>query len=311
MNYQCVSNTMDTSVYNLAPDELENILRVLNAAINNHRCWFDKLHTAMLCNQPFPEDILHEAAHTQCQFGKWYYGNVNTTIRSFKEFEELEQAHKFMHDNARNLANLCMQNKQITVEDYQPFLNNQHDLIDRLTKLHDILTEHQYFFDALTGAVNRKAISLLLEQAFANVRRYNQVYSIAMLDADWFKKINDDYGHLAGDQVLKQISFFLRDSLRKSDCIGRYGGEEFLILMPETDQEVAYGVMEACRNGLSQKKIKTMDHTISISVSIGVAQFYQGDADAWQAVKRADTALYKAKSLGRNCVEIADAGIDA
>ncbi len=293
---------MITSVYHFAPNELDETLKVLNAAITNHRAWFDRLHTSMLCGEPFPEDILNEAAHTQCQFGQWYYGDVSDTIRNFKEFSELEAVHKYMHDHARQLAKLCKQNKPVSVEDYRPFLDNQHHLIDLLNNLHDMLIEHQYCFDALTGAINRKSISLLLEQSFENMRRYGMTYSLAMLDADYFKKVNDQYGHMVGDQVLKNIATYLRKTLRKSDCVGRYGGEEFLIMLPETSLQKAFDVMDQCREGLAKYDMVTTEGTIHISVSIGVAELSKEDEDAWQTVKRADFALYKAKEEGRNCV---------
>lgn len=293
---------MNTSVYHFAPHELEDTLKVLNSAIKNHRCWFDKLHTSMLCQQPFPEDILNEAAHTQCQFGKWYYGDVSDSIKAFREFAQLEEAHKYMHDNARHLARLCKDKKRITVEDYQPFLENQHHLIDLLNQLHDMLIEHQYCFDGLTGAVNRKSISLLLEQSFENMRRYDGTYTVAMLDVDHFKKINDAYGHMVGDQALKRLCMFLRSKLRKSDCVGRYGGEEFLIMLPETEQSLAFDVMDECREGLAKEEVIVSGQTIKIEVSIGVSQLASDDEDAWQAVKRADFSLYKAKEQGRNRV---------
>lgn len=293
---------MNTSVYHFEPHELEETIKVLNAAIKNHRCWFDKLHTSMLCHQPFPEDILNETAHTRCQFGKWYYGNVSESIKAFSEFSELEASHKYMHDNARHLAQLCKEKKLITVDDYQPFLENQHHLIDLLGKLHDQLIEYQYCFDGLTGAVNRKSITLLLEQSFENMRRYDRSYSVAMLDVDHFKKINDTYGHLSGDQVLKHLCMFLRRKLRKSDCIGRYGGEEFLIMLPETEQKIAVDVMEECREGLAREEIIIAEKSVSVEVSIGVSELASDDEDAWQVVKRADFALYKAKEQGRNRV---------
>lgn len=293
---------MNTTVFHFEPDELEQTLDILNAAIRNHRCWFDKLHTAMLCNLPFPDDILNETAHTRCQFGQWYYGSVSDTIRAFKEYTELEACHRFMHDNARDLANKCRAGEAILAQDYQPFLENQHHLIDLLNKLHDMLIEHQYCFDALTGAINRKSISLLLEQSFESVKRYKHPFSVAMVDADHFKSINDTYGHIVGDQVLKNISMFLRRSLRKTDCVGRYGGEEFIVLMPETEQAVAFKVMDHCRQQLSSQEIDVGKEKISVTVSIGVSCLLPEDDDAWLSVKRADFALYRAKDEGRNRV---------
>jgi len=296
---------MHKPIYHFSPAELEDTLNVLNTAIKNHLCWFDTLHTSMLCDVPFPNDILNEMAHTKCQFGQWYYGNVDDTIKSFEEFSQLEEAHKFMHDNARQLAKICLDNKSIAVSDYQPFLTNQHHLIGLLNKLHDTLLEHQNCFDTLTGAINRRSISLLLDQAFENTRRYDAIYSVAMLDVDYFKKINDTHGHMAGDEVLKHISTLLKNSLRKSDSIGRYGGEEFLILMPETDKTTAFDVIDQSRKDLAKQDIPVEGKNINVSVSVGISQIKKDDESAWQAVRDADFALYRAKESGRNRVEMA------
>lgn len=293
---------MNLSVYQYAPHELEETLAVLDTAINNHRKWFDTLHTSMLCKQDFPEDILNQAAHTHCQFGKWYYGDINSTILELDKFRQLEPVHRHMHDNARRLAQACMNNQPLSVDDYQQFLKDQHKLIELLNALHTQLIEQQHCFDALTGAINRKSISLLLENTFENAQRYNLEYTVAMLDADNFKNINDKYGHLVGDHILKHICTSLQKTLRKSDCIGRYGGEEFLILLTETNQQDAFEVMDKCREILSQQSIHIADHDINVSVSIGLAQLKEDDDDAWQAVDRADIALYQAKSQGRDRV---------
>ena len=294
------------SAYQLSPQELEDILSVLNQAINNHRVWFNSLHTSIVCHQPFSSDILNEAAHTQCQFGKWYYGDGSNPVRLFKEYAALESVHKFMHDNARELAKLSGSDKPIPVEAYQTFLKNQRHLIDLLTDLRDILIEHQYCFDSLTGAINRKAISLLLDHSFENMQRYSQFYSVAMIDIDNFKAVNDTYGHSIGDQVLKHISVFLMNNLRRSDCVGRYGGEEFLIIMPEANIDAAHEVLEKARNDLANSGIIVDGISLHVTFSAGMSQVLDGDDDAWLAVKRADTALYDAKKSGRDRIKILD-----
>lgn len=297
---------MTQSSYQLSPQELEEILSVLNQAINNHRIWFDNLHTSIVCHQPFPSDILNEMAHTQCEFGKWYYGDASHPVKLFKEYAALESVHRFMHDNARELALLSSSDKAISVDTYQTFLNNRQHLIDLLTDLRDILIEHQYCFDALTGAINRKAISLLLEQSFESMRRYHQTYTVAMVDVDHFKSLNDEYGHLVGDQVLKHIGLFLRKNLRNTDCIGRYGGEEFLIVMPETNIKTAYEVLEKVRKDLANSGIIVDDISLHAAFSAGISQVLDEDEDPWVAVKRADVALYEAKQTGRNRIKIMD-----
>lgn len=293
---------MDKSVYQYSTKEIEKALNVLNKAIENHRVWFDSLHTSILCGQPFAKDILHDAAHKQCDFGKWYYGEVSESIKSINEFAELEPVHKNMHEQARELAKSITEKKVIEVDMYQSFLSNQHYLIELLSCLRDMLVQHEHSFDAVTGAVNRKSITLLLEQIFENAQRYNLNYSIAMLDVDHFKKINDQYGHVTGDHVLKKIAVFFKHALRKSDCFGRYGGEEFIVMLPQTGVDEARELMDKSRIELSDKKLVVGKSEISVTVSIGVTELMSDDEDAWQAVKRADLAMYQAKSAGRNCV---------
>ncbi len=285
-------------------DELEQALKVLNDAIKNHRRWFNRLHTSLLCGVPFAEDILDEEAHTHCQFGQWYYSDACEKVKLFSEFRELEPVHQYMHDHARDLARKSLDKQAIQPQDYEPFLTNQHYLIDLLIQLRDKLIDHRHSLDALTGAVSRKSITLLLEQEFEQARRYGKVYSVAMFDVDYFKQINDTYGHMVGDQVLKQITQFLLQSLRKSDRVGRYGGEEFLVMLPETNEQQAYHVMDLCRDRLAVHDLKGNEHAINVTASIGISQLDADDEDAWLAVKRADVALYRAKHQGRNRVII-------
>lgn len=297
---------MSKSAYQLSAIELEEILTVLNKAINNHRIWFNAFHTAILCHQPFPKDIMHAAAHTQCEFGQWYYGNTSNAVKAFKEYAALESVHQFMHDNARDLARLSENDGPLPVDIYHTFLENQRHLIDLLTELRDMLIEHQYCFDALTGSLNRKAISLLLDHSYENMQRYSQNYSVAMVDIDNFKTINDTYGHPLGDQVLRHISEFLKKNIRRSDCIGRYGGEEFLIIFPETNLDAAFEVLQKAHDELINTGIVLADISLHVTFSAGVTQALLEDEDAWLAVKRADVALYQAKDSGRNRIMLAD-----
>ncbi|MCW9048290.1 MAG: GGDEF domain-containing protein, partial [Gammaproteobacteria bacterium] len=117
------------------------------------------------------------------------------------------------------------------------------------------------------------------------------------------KKINDQYGHIAGDRVLKYICDFYRDTLRKSDFLGRYGGEEFLLILPETSQDVALELMNNARTNMLKQKTVIGETPIDVTVSAGVSEVRPEDKNAWQAVERADEALYKAKASGRDRVK--------
>jgi diguanylate cyclase (GGDEF)-like protein len=123
-----------------------------------------------------------------------------------------------------------------------------------------------------------------------------------MVDVDHFKKVNDTYGHLAGDHVLKEIGKTLRTELRQCDVIVRYGGEEFMVIMPETDQKQAIQPLERLRSKLSSMEISYGDLKIKVSISIGVASAPPVMKDPMGVIHRADEALYRAKRSGRNRV---------
>lgn len=127
-----------------------------------------------------------------------------------------------------------------------------------------------------------------------------------MIDADHFKNVNDTYGHSVGDDVLKAMANHMRSSFRQSDCIGRIGGEEFLVILPETTKEKARIVLEKFRESLSQLEIVSETNIINITSSIGISQVSRDDEDSWQAVKRADFSLYNSKENGRNRITLAE-----
>ncbi len=291
------------TIFQLSPQEIIETLEVLNTAIENHRKWFDRLHKCMIFGYDFPVDVADCVAHTKCQFGQWYYGSlVDDSIKSLDEYILLDVAHRRMHDFARIIAADFADKKSSSEENYNNFLSYQREVMRLLNVLHDSLVEHQHGYDALTGLGNRGFITQFLEHAYENAQRYGYRYSVAMLDADHFKKVNDTFGHIGGDKVLKMIATQLRSSLRKSDCIGRYGGEEFLVILPETDESVAGKVMDSFRQTMQQQEIHFVDDVIRVTLSVGISAMHEDDDDPWQAVKRADFALYRAKDNGRNQV---------
>ena len=158
--------------------------------------------------------------------------------------------------------------------------------------------------DSLTGLFNHRKIAEHLEIELARAGREKQPLSFAMIDIDHFKSINDTYGHGVGDQVLKSLAHHLQHSLRKTDVIGRYGGEEFCIILPNTPIEAAIGVMDKARERFSQIKQFSEHKTFLVSFSCGIAT-YPGKTDAASLKTSADEALYLAKEAGRNNVKTA------
>ena len=156
--------------------------------------------------------------------------------------------------------------------------------------------------DGLTDVFVRRYFLDRLDEEIERAKHYNTNLSFIMLDIDYFKKCNDKYGHLVGDIALKEISKILQKSLREIDIIGRYGGEEFAIMLPDTSKEGAVIVGERIRESVEKSEINAYDEVINLTVSLGIAT-YPVDADELsQLIDRADQMLYKAKEDGRNRV---------
>lgn len=169
-------------------------------------------------------------------------------------------------------------------------------------RLMDSLRENS-LRDAMTGLYNRRFLEEYVETFMSGIERRKGVFSILMLDFDYFKQVNDTYGHEAGDKVLKALADILAKSVRGSDMVVRYGGEEFLVVLLDTDGDRAAQVAEKIRSEVAGTKVNLPTVVLQKTISIGVAQ-YPEDADTfWQVVKFADVALYAAKNGGRNRVE--------
>lgn len=158
--------------------------------------------------------------------------------------------------------------------------------------------------DSLTGLLNRRAGMMRIEEELSRQKRSGKRISCLMLDIDYFKKINDTYGHQAGDMVLAEFAVTLRHSLRKHDIICRYGGEEFMVLLPETDLEDAIATAEKICDYTKTHPFTHQDTEVMVTTSVGVAQLQQ-DESVDSLIGRADEALYRAKNGGRNCVKMA------
>jgi len=155
--------------------------------------------------------------------------------------------------------------------------------------------------DALTNIPNRRAFDSELSRSVNEYRQQGTPFTLLMLDIDHFKRVNDIYGHMVGDQVLKCFANCLRNNLRDYDFIARYGGEEFAVILPETDLPGSMIVAERIRHGIESRTHRVGQHDISMTTSIGAKQIHNLDSDA-DLIQQADTALYAAKKLGRNSV---------
>jgi diguanylate cyclase len=162
------------------------------------------------------------------------------------------------------------------------------------------------YTDSLTGVSNRKAFDAALEEAVYKTRLEKSTFSVLIADVDHFKKVNDNYGHLIGDKVLRFVASTFKWCVKGKDIVARFGGEEFAVILLNTDVIGAYSVAEQIRRAVFAGKIKDMSSQKmldQVTVSVGVAQFDSKDLPN-DLLQRADRALYQAKAKGRNCVEI-------
>jgi diguanylate cyclase (GGDEF)-like protein/PAS domain S-box-containing protein len=159
--------------------------------------------------------------------------------------------------------------------------------------------------DGLTGLYNRRGFFELGRHEFERARRFGRPLAAVMLDLDYLKEVNDTYGHAVGDQVLAGVGVLCRGELREVDLLGRYGGDEFVALLPECDVAGAKGVAERLRQSIAQTPVKTERGAVTMSVSLGVAVLDKGCADLEGLLNRADQALLRAaKRAGRNRVSV-------
>ncbi len=167
--------------------------------------------------------------------------------------------------------------------------NSYHEEIYRLTTV-----------DGLTQIFNRRYFLEQLDREVSRSKRYRRHLTLIMFDIDRFKDINDTYGHLAGDYVLKQLATVIKGKIRREDILARYGGEEFVIILPEIDLGNGMAFGEKVRKIVEKAPFKFEDTRISVTVSVGIAACEEGD-DGSTIIKRADDKLYEAKDAGRNC----------
>ncbi len=234
-----------------------------------------------------------------------------------REMTQLEQNSVDATDLAQLKSQVKSQlgNIRLALDKYQQSEQQQLQLAQQLSNLGEKLKvmedeaeksrinleqqRHRALHDPLTELPNREAYKLRSQEEISRWKRYGGVLSLAVIDIDHFKKINDSFGHQTGDRVIKVIGRSIAKRLREVDFFCRYGGEEFVALLPETNGQTALQLMDKIRDAIAKASFNYKDQPISISVSVGVSEIRSGDT-LEQVFERADQALYQAKNSGRN-----------
>ena len=270
---------------------LQELDQHLAGAQTHHRASIDssrELDAAVQAQVRHIETSVDQAEDPQ-QLKTEIQQRLETILRHLDEHRESDEARQ--HQLEEQLERLNQRVREMEKEG--------ENLRQRLREKHE-----QAVHDPLTGLYNRLAYDERIGQEFARTRRYKKPLSLAVLDIDRFKRINDSYGHKAGDKALKIIADRVRKNLRETDFLARYGGEEFVIVMPETGLDDGLVAVEKLRKDVSQSQFHYQGTAVNITVSVGLAELREDDSPE-TFFQRADAALYQAKESGRDrtCTE--------
>lgn len=214
-------------------------------------------------------------------------------IKRAQTLATIQQVAKLILDEVELMRNSAL-GYQTQLDEARKKIQMQEEILQKLSR--DVNT------DFLTQIHNRAAFDKRLEEEFSRFKRYGHIFSLVLLDLDHFKQINDMYGHLAGDKILRATASLLNEEKRSSDFLARYGGEEFAVILPGTGLDAGELVADKFRRKLESATFRYEDVTIHVTLSAGVTMVLDSDDSPQSVVKRADEAIYEAKRNGRNLV---------
>jgi diguanylate cyclase (GGDEF)-like protein len=298
------------AIPNLPDEQIRKALKELEQATHNHDQWAEMLFGTLICRLPPDERDISPDAHRRCRFGQWYYRFNIADVEQNPGFEEIGLAHERMHQFAGSLLRASMEDSSISISDYERFVSALKRMRLEIETVRRELEDALYNLDPLTGTPSRVGMLTKLREQGELVKRSVHSCVIAMIDFDRFKSVNDRYGHLVGDKVLVDTARHIMAHLRPYDKVFRYGGEEFLICLPDTDLKSGSEAVDRLR-----KEIGAIEHqtegkaTINVTVSAGLT-LLDPDASVETSNDLADKALYAAKARGRNTAVHWDPSMD-
>lgn len=290
----------------LTHDEMLKTLSELDQAIFYHDEWREELNRTLICGLAPDQRDIADDAFRNCRFGQWLYCDGSQRLARHPALAEIESLHRRLHEHAKTLLMCSANHRPVAMEDYERLVNTLRQMrLELQTTKHEV-EDAIYKLDPLTGTSSRMGMLTRLREQQALVERELQSCCLLMLDLDHFKDINDTYGHAMGDEVLSTFGHQLKSQLRPYDMLFRYGGEEFLICLPNATPETAFDAADRLRESLQAVCFKTKGSaSFQVTVSIGVASL-DPTVSIEGSIERADQALYAAKAAGRNRVHVWD-----
>ena len=271
-------------------EDFKQILKVLPVPIDI----VDMDLNILYMNEALKNKVGRDAVGEKC-FEVYKDDNIQCPLCPLREEISVGEERTIETEGAFNGKIVKIKHKAIELRGKRYILEVFEDITDAIT-------------DDLTGCYNRRKLKEDLKEELDRAKRYNNKLSVLMIDIDWFKEYNDSHGHQKGDELLMKLVKILSYNIRFTDKLYRYGGEEFVVLLPETDEVQAKEVAEKLRKKVEEKKFEGEEKSqpnMIISVSIGISSYPKNGSSSSEIVQTADSALYEAKSSGKNIVKVA------
>jgi diguanylate cyclase (GGDEF)-like protein len=274
---------------------LIEFIHAFSAALESHYDWSWQVQRGVVCGHA------DDAPGNECGLSRWLASPEHRVgLQRHADGLSLVRAHDAMHAAARTLLAHAEQGPVPTTA-YDRFLGARKAFKAAALAMERALWSQTCLLDSLTGLRNRHGMLLELREEQQRARRDKHACVLAMMDLDHFKGINDRHGHAVGDAVLREVTRTAARRLRPYDRIYRYGGEEFLICLPQTDVACGHGIIERLREEIAARPVHIDGHEVKVTASFGLAAV-DPEVAVEDSIHRADKALYAAKSNGRNQV---------
>ncbi|MGL4428791.1 MAG: diguanylate cyclase [Silvania sp.] len=280
--------------------EIDETIRGLNASTDAHFKWLVKILRFIANHDIDLPEITCDDAHQRCEFGHW----INTRLQEEREGKnfvlDISKKHIRVHQACRNIIT-AINDKCQTDAVFNVFEQSLLAFTEALTTYKVHLLQLRTSYDALTGLPLRR----ILDESFTSMN--NELGAeglyLLLLDVDHFKKVNDTYGHLNGDIVLRSLAMNMSNNIRRSESMYRYGGEEFIVVLHAKDDREAVTIAERLRHDIAELEMVAGEHIIRITFTAGLTRIH-ADEVLREVLERADQALYIGKKSGRNCTQL-------
>ncbi len=280
--------------------EIDDTVRSLNQSTDAHFRWLVKILRFIDSRNVDLPEISSDEAHLHCEFGHW----LNTRLLEEREdtnfLLDINKKHIHVHQACRNLISAIEQHRQ-TNDVFNLFEESLLAFTEALTHYKVHLLQLRTSYDALTGLPLRR----ILDESFASINKElgaDGLY-LLLLDIDHFKKVNDNYGHLNGDIVLRSLALNISNNIRRSESMYRYGGEEFIVVLHASNDQDAVAIAERLRRDIARLETIAGEHLIRVTFTGGLTRIHEGES-LREVLERADIALYTGKKIGRNCSQL-------